>query len=113
MPVSNAMRGPDNLVLRIPRSGGEARVFAYPRLDTVVWSGESAPAPARVLAFDEESGLVSLVDSRGQPARLDLRQGGIASVTKTKLSGVMSNDGSTIYGIAADGSVQRYAPSGS
>jgi len=112
MPVSNAMRGPDNLVLRIPRAGGEARVFAYPALDTVVWSGEKAPAPARVLAFDEEGGLVSLVDVRGQPARIDFRQGAAVSVTKTKLTGLASNDGSTIYGIAADGTVERYGRSG-
>src|SRR6476646_10782286 len=52
--TSATPRGPDELVLRIPRGGGEARVFAYPRLDTVVW-----------------------------------------------------NDGSNIYGIGTDGSVQR------
>ena len=113
MPVSNAMRGPDNLVLRIPRAGGEARVFAYPQLDTVVWSGDKAPAPARVLAFDEEGGLVSLVDSRGQPARIDFRQGAAGSITKAKLTGLASNDGATIYGITADGTVERYGSSGS
>src|SRR5215207_8596913 len=112
MPVSNAMRGPDILILRIPRAGGEARVFAYPRLDTVVWSGEDAPAPARVLAFDEEGGMVSIVDARGQATRIDFRQGAAASVTKTKLTGLASNDGSTIYGITADGTVERYGSSG-
>jgi hypothetical protein len=111
-PAANvALRGPDDLVLRIPRAGGEARVFAYPRLDTVVWSGADAPAPARVLAFDEEGGVVSLVDSRGQPSRIDFRQGSSASVTKTKLTGIASHDGSTIYGITTDGSVERYATS--
>ena len=43
---SSTVRGPDNLVLRIPRTGGEVRVFAYPRLDTIVWNGAQAPAPA-------------------------------------------------------------------
>ncbi|MEO7181842.1 MAG: SPOR domain-containing protein [Gemmatimonadaceae bacterium] len=109
---SAASLGPDNLVLRIPRAGGEVRVFAYPRLDTVVWSGERAPAPARVLAFDEEAGLVSIVDTKGLPARIDFRQGGTGTVTKVKLTGLASNDGSTIYGLTADGSVERYAPSG-
>ncbi|MDB4881919.1 MAG: Sporulation protein [Gemmatimonadetes bacterium] len=109
---SAVSRGPDNLVLRIPRAGGVVRVFAYPRLDTVVWSGETAPAPARVLAFDEEAGLVSIVDTRGLPTRIDFRQGGAGTVTKAKLTGLASNDGSTIYGLAADGSVERYAPSG-
>ena len=107
-----AMRGPDDLVLRIPRAGGAARVYPYPRLDTVVWDGADAPAPARVLAFDEEGGVVALVDSRGQPARLDFRQGSSAAVTKTKLTGIASHDGSTIYGITADGTVERYGTSG-
>src|SRR5688572_843476 len=106
------MRGPDDLVLRIPRAGGEARVFAYPRLDTVVWNGTKAPAPARVLAFDEEGGVVSLVDTRGQPSRIDFRQGGSAAVTKTKLTGIASHDGSVIYGITDDGTVERHATSG-
>src|SRR3954447_20195948 len=111
--ASNATsRGPDNLVLRIPRAGGDVRVFAYPRLDTVVWSGATAPAPARVLAFDEEAGVLSLVDAKGSPARIDFRQGAAGTVTKTKLTGLSSNDGSVIYGIAADGSVERNAPSG-
>jgi cell division septation protein DedD len=110
--TSATPRGPDELVLRIPRSGGEAKVFAYPRLDTVVWNGDASPAPARVLAFDEEAGQVSLVDTRGQPVRIDFRQGTANTVTKTKLTGLASNDGSTIYGIGADGAVQRFATSG-
>ena len=111
-PAANvALRGPDDLVLRIPRAGGEVRVFAYPRLDTVVWSGADAPAPARVLAFDEEGGVVSLVDTRGQPSRIDFRQGSSAAVTKTKLTSIASHDGSTVYGITADGTVERYATS--
>jgi cell division septation protein DedD len=108
----SVVHGPDNLVLRIPRTGGEVRVFAYPRLDTVLWNGAEAPAPARILAFDEEEGVISLVDSRGQPARIDFRQGAGSSVTKSKLTGLASNDGSTIYGITADGVVERFARSG-
>jgi cell division septation protein DedD len=110
--VRSSMRGPDYLVLRIPRTGGEARVFAYPRLDTIVWNGAEVPAPARVLAFDEEEGVVSLVDAKGQPTRIDFRQGAGSTVTKAKLTGLASNDGSTVYGITADGVVERYAASG-
>ena len=110
--ASSVVRGTDDLVLRIPRAGGEVRVFAYPRLDTIVWNGAEAPAPARVLAFDEEEGVISLVDTRGQPARIDFRQGAGSTVTKSKLTGIASNDGSTIYGITDDGVVQRYATSG-
>ena len=110
--ASNVVHGPDNLVLRIPRNGGEVRVFAYPRLDTIVWNGAEAPAPARILAFDEEEGVISLVDARGQPARIDFRQGAASTVTKSKLTGLASNDGSTIYGISSDGVVERFARSG-
>jgi hypothetical protein len=108
-----APRGPDNLVLRIPRAGGSARVYAYPRLDTVVWSAAAAPAPTHVLAFDDEAGEIAYVDARGFPARIDFRQGGAGTVSRAKLSAITSSDGSTIYAIGPDGSVQRYAESGS
>ncbi|MFL5605128.1 MAG: SPOR domain-containing protein [Gemmatimonadaceae bacterium] len=107
-----APRGPDNLVLRIPRAGGAARVYAYPRLDTVLWTASSAPAPTHVLAFDDEAGEIAYVDARGFPARIDFRQGGAGTVSRAKLSAITSSDGSTIYAIGADGSVQRYAESG-
>lgn len=109
---SATMRGPDHLMLRVSRAGGEARVFAYPRLDTVVWSTSSAPAPQRVLAFDDEAGTIAYVDTKGAPALIDFRQGSATRVTKTPLTGLQSWDGSNIYGIAADGSVERYGPSG-
>jgi hypothetical protein len=111
-PSAPAARGPDQLVLRVPRAGGSARVYAYPRLDTVVWSSEGAPAPARVLAFDDEAGSVAYVDAKGAPARIDLRQGIASTVTKTKLTGLASWDGSNIYGISAEGGVERYGPNG-
>ncbi|HEV7991868.1 MAG TPA: SPOR domain-containing protein [Gemmatimonadaceae bacterium] len=111
--TATATRGPDQLVLRVPRAGGEARVYAYPRLDTVLWTGGATPALARVLAFDEEAGILSVVDAKGTPVRIDFRQGGSGVVTKTKLTGLASNDGSTVYGLAPDGSVERDAPSGS
>lgn len=106
-----APRGPDNLVLRIARNG-TARVYAYPRLDTVIWSGGGSPVPARVLAFDDEAGEIAYVDGRGQPARIDFRQGGSGTVTKSKLTGITSSDGATIYAVGVDGGVQRYSESG-
>jgi hypothetical protein len=111
-PSVPALRGPDNLVLRIPRTGGSARVYAYPRLDTVVWSTKGAPAPGRVLAFDDEAGRVAYVDAKGLPTRVDFRQGAAYSAAKTKLTGITSADGTEIYAIAADGSVQRFEPTG-
>ena len=107
-----APRGPDHLVLRIPRAGGTARVYAYPRLDSVVWSARAAPAPTRVLAFDDEAGTIAYVDDKGQPARVDFRQGAAFVAARTKESGIASADGSEIFGIVADGSVERYAPGG-
>lgn len=108
---ATTQRGPDHLVLRVPRAGGESRVYAYPRLDTVVWNAESAPAPARVLAFDDEAGSIAYVDARGFPARIDFRQGTAGAVTKTRLTGLESWDGSNVYGING-GTVERYGPSG-
>lgn len=104
-----AARGPDNLVLRVPRTGGTARVYAYPRLDTVVWSAAGAPAPSRVLGFDDEAGTIAYVDDKGQPARVDLRQGAAYRVSKTKVTGLVSPDGNAIFAITADGAVERYA----
>lgn len=109
---ATAARGPDHLVLRIPRAGGDARVYAYPKLDTVLWSTSEVPAPARILAFDEEAGTVAYVNAKGAPARIDFRQGTASVLSKVTLTGLASSDGSTIYGIAADGSVERMGPSG-
>ena len=111
-PSATAPRGPDNLVLRIARTGGAARVYAYPRLDTVVWRAPSAPAPARILAFDDEAGTIAYVDLKGQPARVDFRQQAAFTVTRSKVTGVESVDGSAIFAIAGDGAVERYAPGG-
>ena len=107
-----AIRGPDNLVLRIARTGGTARVFSYPGLDSVVWSGRGAPAPERVLAFDDEAGTVAYEDTRGFPARVDFRQDGTGVVSRARLTALASADGSSIFAIAADGGVQRFARSG-
>lgn len=111
-PSATAPRGPDNLVLRIPRAGGTARVYAYPELDTVVWSGSGALAPDHVLAFDEEAGIVSYQDTRGYPARIDFRQGSTGVVSRTKLTSLGSADGSSIFAIDAAGSVERFSASG-
>ena len=109
---AQAPRGPDNLVLRIAQKGGTVRVYAYPRLDTIVWSAPGAPAPARVLAFDDEAGEIAYVDGKGQPARIDFRQGGASTLSKAKLTSLTSTDGSSIYAIGADGAVQRFAEGG-
>jgi DNA-binding beta-propeller fold protein YncE len=99
--------------MRLPRAGGPLRVFAYPKLDSVVWSAtDPAPAIARVLAFDEESGLLSYVDTKGVPGRVDFRLDNISSATKTRLTDVSSVDGATIYGLTKEGTLLRTTPSG-
>lgn len=109
---ATAPRGPDQLVLRVARAGGAARVYPYPKMDTVLWRASSVPTPASVLAFDDEAGSIAYVTTKGAPARMDFRQGVAETVTRTKLSGLASWDGSNVYGITADGTVERYGPNG-
>lgn len=109
---STAPAGPDQVALRIPRAGGIARAYLYPRLDSVVWTAPGAPAVARVLAFDPDAGLIALVDTRGLPRRVDLRLAEIRFASRTPLTSVASANGSDIFGVGADGVVVRMTPTG-
>jgi hypothetical protein len=112
-PSASSSRGPDLLVMRLPRAGGPLRVFAYPRLDSVVWTAtDPAPPIGRVLAFDDEAGLLSFVDTKGVPGRIDFRLDNVSVATRTRLTGVSSVDGATIFGLTKDGSLLRTTPSG-
>ncbi|HVZ78190.1 MAG TPA: SPOR domain-containing protein [Gemmatimonadaceae bacterium] len=112
--LSSAGRGgPDALVLRIPLRGGVAHVYGYAKLDSAVWTSTSAaPAVGSLLGFDGDAGMMAYVDTRGQPARLDFRLGLASLASKAPVSHLASADGSNIYGVAVDGSVVRFAPSG-
>lgn len=106
-------RGPDALMLRAPRTGGVARVTAYPNIDSTVWTASDAtPSLDRVLAFDADAGLIAAIDARGFPLWLDLRVGTVAIPSRGELHGLASVDGTTIYGVGADGAVARFTPSG-
>jgi cell division septation protein DedD len=106
-------RGPDALVLRVARSGGTPRVVGFPNIDSTAWTGtEKTPALDRVLAFDEEDGLLAAVDAHGLPLWIDLRTGTVTQTGRGKLRGLISIDGSTIYGVNADGAVERFTPPG-
>ncbi|HXT18422.1 MAG TPA: SPOR domain-containing protein [Gemmatimonadaceae bacterium] len=106
-------RGPDALVLRVKRSGGVPTVVAYPRIDSTVWTAtDAAPAIERVLAFDQDAGLIAAVDSRQLPFWIDLNVGAVTIGSRKPLRGLISVDGSTIYGVGADGAVARFTPSG-
>jgi len=65
-----------------------------------------------VLAFDEEEGLLAAVDSRGLPLWIDLRTATVTRTGRGKLHDLISIDGSTIYGVNADGAVERFTPPG-
>jgi len=110
---ASSSTGPDQIILRIPRSGGAVRAYRYPQLDSAIWtSATNASAPGRVLAFDADAGSLAYVDKNGLPGRIDLRSGNVGVATRAKLTSVSSSDGWSIYGIAANGSVTRLTPSG-
>lgn len=112
-PSASLDQGSDLLVLRLPRDGGAARVFAYPKVDSLVWqSSESAPAVDRVLGFDDDGGTVAFIDSKDRPGWLDLRQGSVTIASRSKLSAPISLDGSTIYGTTDKGEIQRFTATG-
>lgn len=105
------MRGPDPIVLRIPRAGGVARGYVYPALDSGVWRGPSVGAIDRALAFDPEAGLLAFVTAAGNPARLDLRLSRVAVASRAKLTSISSADGSSIYAIEGR-RIRRFTPAG-
>ena len=79
-------------------------------LDSTVWTVDEAPAIDRVLAFDENAGSIAVVDSKGFPGRLDLRETDVLKATRTKLTSLSSVNGSDIYGINAKGEIIRLNP---
>ena len=106
-------RGPDALMLRVPRDGGIPHVAPFPYIDSTAWTGSDAlPAIDRVLAFDAEGGLIAAVDARGLPLWLDLRVGTVTKTGKEAPHELVSVDGSAIYGVGNDGVVARFTPTG-
>jgi hypothetical protein len=89
------------------------RVVAYPEIDsTIATASDPAPGIERVLGFDEDAGQISFVDARGLPGRIDFRLGDVSRASRAKLRDLSSADGSTIYGIDANGGVVRLTPEG-
>jgi cell division septation protein DedD len=78
-----------------------------------VWTVDEAPAIERVLAFDADGGSIAVVDSKGYPARLDLRETDVLKAARTKLTSLSSANGNDIYGINAKGEIIRLNPNGS
>ncbi len=104
--------GTDPLLLRVPRAGGAGRVYLYPRLDSTISTLVQLPAINRVLGFDQEAGSIAVVNSKGQPVRIDLRLDEAHEATKAKITLLTSADGSNIFGVNAKNTVIRLEPSG-
>ncbi len=111
-PLASTMRGPDAVLLRVPRGGGRVSAVVYPRLDSVVWrSREAAPALARVLDFDGEGGVLAAVDTGERPVRVDLRLGTARRASRSAL-GAVAAAGGTFYGLDSTGAVTRLTAAG-
>ncbi|MEO5567535.1 MAG: SPOR domain-containing protein [Gemmatimonadaceae bacterium] len=113
-PTGATIRGPDALFLRIPRAGGAARVVAFPNLDSTVWTSTGlVDPPGRILGFDDNAGVVTLLDAKSRPVLIDFRSGRIDDGVRIPLTAAVSLDGSTIYGVTAKGDVIRRSTSDS
>jgi hypothetical protein len=105
--------GPDPIALRVPRLGGPVRAYLYPDLDSTVWrSAQPMPPIDRLLAFDQENGVIAFADEAGSAGWLDLRLGTVQRSERKRLGNVLSADGWSIFGIASDSSFVRTTPSG-
>ena len=105
--------GPDPVVVRIPRGGGQVRAYRFTALDSVIWrSSHNAPPTERILAFDQENGLLAFSDTAGYPGWIDLRLGSVRRPTRASFASVVSADGWSLYGTTTSGSLVRMTPSG-
>jgi hypothetical protein len=102
--------GPDPLLLRVPRGGGTGHVYAYPKLDSAVWTVDEIPPLDRVLAFDQDGGTIAYVDAKGFPGRLDLRETDVTKASRAKLTSLSSANGSDIFGVNTRGEIVRLNP---
>ncbi|MGI8508914.1 MAG: SPOR domain-containing protein [Gemmatimonadaceae bacterium] len=104
-------RGPDPVLIRLPRNGGTARAYLYPKLDSAIWRGRGTSVD-RVLGFDPEGGALAVVDAKGEPARIDLRLGEANVASKAKLASLVAPTGTDIFGIDGKGAVVRLTRAG-
>jgi len=104
----------DLLVMRVPVAGGSIRIHSYLKPDSSLWTSETkAPPAARVLGFDDENGAFAYVDTKGALVRVELRANRVTAFRTPALRGIVSSDGTIVYGIASDGVVHRLTPTGS
>lgn len=104
--------GPDPIVVRLPRDGGEVRAYRYPNLDSLIWRAQQAtPAIDRILSFDEENGTLAYLARGGRAGWLDLRLGTSTPAGDSILTGVVSADGWAIFGVGGRNTIRRLTPS--
>lgn len=104
-------RGPDPILIRLPRNGGTARAYLYPKLDSAIWTGRGTSVD-RVLGFDPEGGALAVVDGKGEPARIDLRLGEANVASKIRLASLTAPNGTDIFGLDGKGAVVRLTRAG-
>lgn len=102
--------GPDALLLRVPAEGGIARAYLAGS-DSALWkSRDRAPASSALLGFDEFQGLILGADEAGRVFSVDLRLGGLSTVSSEKLKGEPLAEGGAVFGFDAAGRVLRLTP---
>ena len=99
---------PDPIVIRIPRTGGDALAAIYPALDSVIWAAPDMPAPGRVLGFDPDGGTLAIATRSGYPARIDLHLGRATIASRDRLRSLASANGSDIFAVDTRGRVRRF-----
>jgi cell division septation protein DedD len=104
--------GPDAILLRFPRLGGTARAYRWWR-DSSIWSStQRAPAITDAIAFDDQQGILVVLDAARVPVRIDLRVGRVTPATTERLRAIASTDGYSVYGVAPNGDIVRLTNSG-
>lgn len=105
--------GPDPMVLRLSSSGGAARAYKFPVLDSATWRSQQAiPGIDRILGFDAENGFLAFADTAGAPGWIDLRLGSVKRPSKSAFTSLASADGWAVYGVHSSGALMRLTPSG-
>lgn len=104
-PASQAV--PQTSLLRLPRSGGNPRIYAGPALDDIGWRARGrTPATQLVVGFDQDQGLAYAVDSAGGLQALDLGTGTSRLLTSGVGGAVLGPEG-TLWVVDRKDSVVR------
>lgn len=111
--TKGTLAGPDPIVVRVARTGGNARAYRYPALDSAVWtSAQNVPAVSSLMAFDHENGLLAYADSSGMAGWIDLRLGSVRPATRKRVTSPATADGWSVFGISGKSDIVRFTPTG-